>query len=270
MRVPAPADFHVHTQFSWDAPRGSMEGNCRQAMSIGLNAIAFTEHADFPPSPHRGRRDLDLNGYLAELARCRALFPALRILSGIELGEPHRHQGMTRDLLEAGGFERRLGSAHCAEVDGRLLDGSQIGRLGAERAPDFMRAYFQESLDLASSDAPFEILTHIDYPKRYWPHDRIPYRETDYEDDYRAVLRALAARDGVLEVNTTRGAVPAVGLCPNQPVLDWWVEEGGRAVSLGSDAHEPSGIGRGFAHAEELVTALGFRPPAEPTGFWRR
>jgi histidinol-phosphatase (PHP family) len=247
-----------------------MEGNCRQALSIGLTAIAFTEHADFPPSPHRGRRDLNLAGYLAELERCRTLFPDLRIMSGIELGEPHRHEEMTRDLLQAGGFERRLGSAHCAEVDGQLLDGSQVGRLRPDQAPDFMRAYFRESLDLAGSDAPFEILTHIDYPKRYWPHGRVPFRETDYEGEYRAVLRALAARDGVLEVNTTRGAAPEVGLCPNQPVLGWWVEEGGRAISLGSDAHEPAGIGRGFAHAEELITALGFRPPTEAMGFWLR
>jgi histidinol-phosphatase (PHP family) len=247
-----------------------MEGNCRQAISIGLTAIAFTEHADFPPSPHRGRRDLDINGYLAELERCRGLFPGLRIMSGIELGEPHRHEKMTRDLLRAGGFERRLGSAHCAEFGGQLLDGSQVGRIRPEQAPDFLRAYFRESLALARSDAPFEIFTHLDYPKRYWPHDRIAFRETDYEEEYRAVLRALAARNGVLEVNTTRGVAPEVGLCPNQPVLDWWVEEGGRAVSLGSDAHEPAGIGRGFTHAEALITGLGFRPPADATAFWRR
>lgn len=43
-----PADNHVHSQFSWDTGvDASMEEACRQAVQIGLPAIAFTEHVDF-------------------------------------------------------------------------------------------------------------------------------------------------------------------------------------------------------------------------------
>ena len=44
-----PADSHVHSQWSWDALAGSMEGTCQRAVEIGLPAVAFTEHADFTP-----------------------------------------------------------------------------------------------------------------------------------------------------------------------------------------------------------------------------
>jgi hypothetical protein len=41
------ADGHVHSEWSWDAERGSMEQTCARAVAVGLPAIAFTEHADY-------------------------------------------------------------------------------------------------------------------------------------------------------------------------------------------------------------------------------
>jgi len=115
---------------------------------------------------------------------------------------------------------------------------------------------------MLESDQPFECLAHIDYPKRYLPD----YREEDFEEQLRAILREAARRDIVLEVNTTRGNL----LCPSQTVLGWWREAGGRAVSFGSDAHEPSRIAAGFQAAAEMVEAAGFKPAADPTALWRR
>src|SRR5437879_12483238 len=88
--MPPPSDLHVHTQFSWDATSGDMEATCRRAVQIGLPAIAFTEHADFVDTVHPDLRPFDVPAYLSEIERCRSLFPRLRILSGVELGEPHR------------------------------------------------------------------------------------------------------------------------------------------------------------------------------------
>jgi hypothetical protein len=104
-----PPDGHVHSEWSWDAAKGSMERTCARAVEIGLPSIAFTEHADFTPwtvladkVPPRLRADvspdgvlvppvLDLEGYLECLHQCRDRFPDLRILSGVELSEPHWH-----------------------------------------------------------------------------------------------------------------------------------------------------------------------------------
>ena len=41
-----PGDSHVHSEWSWDAPLGSMERSCAEAVKLGLPAIAFTEHVD--------------------------------------------------------------------------------------------------------------------------------------------------------------------------------------------------------------------------------
>ena len=129
-----PPDNHVHSQFSWDALAGSMEATCERAVQIGLPGLAFTEHADFTPWPVGPGAELpeqwrslagdgllvppplDLAGYRECLDRCRLRFPELRILSGVELGEPHWHRPVTDALLADGSFDRVLASVHSVTI----------------------------------------------------------------------------------------------------------------------------------------------------------
>lgn len=239
-----------------------MEASCRRALELGLPSIAFTEHADFVQA-FAEQRPLNAAGYLESVERCRSKFPGLRIVAGVELGEPHWFRAQVEELLTIG-FDRVLGSVHCVRPGGEPHDMSQ----GVDSEQP--REYFQEALALAQSDIGFEVFAHLDYFKRYWPHEERPYEERRFEDEYRAVLRELAGRGAVLEVNTTRGMDPARGLCPGPAVLGWWHEEGGRAVSFGSDAHEPSKIALGFEVAAAAAEAAGFKPSDDPAGFWLR
>ena len=246
-----------------------MEGTCRRALEYGLPGIAFTDHADFV-AVHQGQHELDVAGYLAAVDRCRSLFADLRILSGVELGEPHRYPEETAAVLAAGRLDRVLGSVHCIQVGGRPRDMSERGLMTPTTSPGLFRDYLAEVLALVRSSQPFEVLAHIDYPRRYWPHAELPLDEGDFEEEYRTILRESARRGSVLEVNTTRGAEWPRGLCPGPRVIGWWREEGGERLSFGSDSHEPSRIAAGFAAAAAAVEAAGFEPAADPTGFWRR
>ncbi|HZQ49745.1 MAG TPA: histidinol-phosphatase HisJ family protein [Candidatus Dormibacteraeota bacterium] len=260
-------DNHVHTEWSYDAPRGHMEDSCRRALELGLPAIAFTDHADFV-KVHPDQYCVDINGYLEAVERCRAKFPDLRILSGVELGEPHWFPKETAEILAAGALERVHGSVHCVRLDGVLVDASDFRR--QEASFDILgatREYFREVLAMVEAGQPFETLAHLDYPKRYWPAGApAAYREQDFEDEMRAILRAAAQSGRVLEVNTTRGNV----LCPGHLVLRWWRDVGGQAVSFGSDAHDPDKIAVGFEAARQMVESLGFKPAKDPTDYWRR
>lgn len=246
-----------------------MEATCRHAMELGLRGLAFTEHADFV-QVHEGQRRLDVAGYLESVARCRVLFPELRILSGVELGEPHRYPERAAEVLAAGPLDRVLGSVHCLEVEGRLCDMSERGILTPARADEVFGAYLEEVLLLVRSGQPFEVLAHVDYPKRYWPHAETEFTPAAFEERYRAILHELAARGSLLEVNTTRGADPRRGLCPGPQVLHWWREEGGGGVCFGSDTHEAGRLAAGFAVAGQAAEAAGFRFSADPGGIWRR
>ena len=261
----ALADNHVHTQFSWDAPRGDMDATCRRAVALGLPSIAFTEHADWV----RGAEAVfDAADYFAAIESCRRAYPGLRILSGIEMGEPHRYPVAAQAML-ASPFDRVLASVHSVDWNGRVTDASEAGFLSAGNVDAVYRLYLREVMALLESDQPFEVLAHLDYPKRYWPAEPA-YSDGLYEEEYRAILRAAAKRDTVLEVNTTRGREPERFLCPGPTILRWWREAGGRAVSFGSDAHSPDKLAAGFKLAQELVTAAGFKPQEDPTAFWIR
>jgi histidinol-phosphatase (PHP family) len=77
------------------------------------------------------------------------------------------------------------------------------------------------------------------------------------------VFRALAASGRALEVNTT-SPLWSVEL------VRWYREEGGRAISFGSDAHVPAAVGQRFDLAVDVVEAAGFRPGRDRFDFWRR
>ena len=189
-----PTDNHVHSRWSWDtATASSMQLACARAVEIGLPGVAFTEHVDFTdwsradaveladrsdagqPTRACGRRPgapLDVEGYSADLARCREAFPELRILSGIEAGEPHLFPASVAGVLATGSFERVLGSLHAIGHDGTLtsVDRALFAELDAH---DVMHRYFAELVVLVGSSSVFNVLAHCDYPRRYWPTARV-------------------------------------------------------------------------------------------------
>lgn len=260
------ADLHVHTEWSWDAIDGSMEESCRRAIAAGLKAVAFTEHADY--SALAGGARLDLAGYLDCLDRCRGKFPALKVWSGVELGEPHRFTREASSLLAAGGFDLVLGSVHCIEAAGVLVDLSQLGDPGPASLEPAMRAYFQELLELLRGPVEFHVLAHLEYPKRYWPARWPPYRSQQYRPELQAVLEAAVERGVVLELNTSSGIDPIRGLCPSPEVVGWWRQAGGRAVALGSDAHRPDRLGAGFDLARAVLEDAGLVASEVRWGLW--
>lgn len=251
-----------------------MVRSCEQAVAIGLPAIAFTEHMEFTAggegdailgtaTDHRwwGRiKPFDVTGYMACVAECRERFPGLRILSGVEAGEPHLFGASAGAVVRGHGFDRVLGSLHAVPYQGRLVAADAL--FGAMPDDEAMRYYFAELIRLIEGSDLFEVLAHLDFPRRYWPRGAHLFREQPFEEEYRAVLRSLAGTGRALELNT-KTPLASVDL------LRWWREAGGTAVSFGSDAHLPRRIGDRFKLAVDIVEAAGFRPGQDPFDFWR-
>jgi histidinol-phosphatase (PHP family) len=270
-----PPDNHVHTEWSWDAPgEASMVRSCEQALAAGVPSVAFTDHLDFTnrtdgdqitaqnidPRPYAAMRPLDVTGYLATIEKCRQRFPDLRILSGAEIGEAHLWGASASAVVTAARFDRILGSVHAVPFEGRLTAADYLfRRVPADQA---MRCYFAEVVRLVEGSDMFEVLAHLDFPRRMWPQAAEPYDERAFEAEYRTVLRALAASARILEVNT-KSPLPSADL------LRWWRDAGGRAVSFGSDAHQPWRVGARFKLAVDIVEAAGFRAGRDRFDFWR-
>jgi histidinol-phosphatase (PHP family) len=275
-----PPDSHVHSEWSWDAPGGSMERTCARAVAIGLPAVAFTEHADYTPwAVLDSGRDADehlialatpeglltppqlaVAEYLECIQQCRDRFPNLRIISGVELGEPHWHAVVVAALLRSGQFDQVLGSLHCLPF-GRQF--SEMPNLYQHRpASEVVRDYLAEVARLIEGSDAFSVLAHIDYPLRYWPAAAGPLDPAAFQDEFRHALRVLADSGRVLEINTR------MPLCPE--IACWWRDERRAAITFGSDAHEPETLARRFQDAAAMAEACGFRPAHDPCEPWPR
>lgn len=282
--MPLPPDNHAHTEFSWDARNGSMRASCQRASDIGLPSIAFTEHVDMTAWAIHDTRTaadpliaagldkhgcftaprIDLDGYFETIERCRSEFPDLRILTGLEIGEPHWFAEQTAALLASGDFERVLGSLHSTTVEDepRLIDEWYTQVTTAEQDATAIRGYLAEAINLVRNSDVFEVFAHIDYVTRQIERAGREHDPSEFEAEYRETLRAVRDADRVLEINTRRPL--------DIVVLEWWYAEGGHAVSFGSDAHEGAKVGGGFAEAAAMAEAIGFRPQVDPLDFWRR
>jgi histidinol-phosphatase (PHP family) len=280
-----PADAHVHSEFSWDAASapgsaGSMRRTCERAVRIGLPVVIFTEHLDHEDRWLVDDGDMgdyasryvdadglvqippfDVDGYLASIDECRAAFPDLRIMTGVEFGQPHLWDTVAAPLLASGAIDRVNGSLHMLPWrDGFRTEPVTLYR---HRPPEeVVGEYLDELLRMIAGSDAFETLTHIDYAARAWPTLTAgPFDPRVFEERFRIALRALASSGRALELNTSR-------LWPWVP--EWWAEEGGRAVSFGSDAHEAKDLARNFPEATAMAEAFGFRPGRTPEAFWTR
>jgi len=281
-----PADGHVHSEWSWDtggpasAAAGRMRRTCDRAVRIGLPAIVFTEHLDLEDAwrvegpddlmPHQRHLidsegyvrvpPLQVDGYLEAVDRCRHAFPQLRILTGVEFGQPHLRGAAAAQILDLGALDRINGSLHTlADGAARSEPNTLFRRWPADRV---MEAYLEEVPRMVVGSDAFAVFTHLDYAARSWPSAEMgPFDPRRFEEGFRTAMRAIASSGRALEMNTRR-------LWSWMP--QWWAEEGGRAITFGSDAHEPDELARWFPEAAAMVEHFGFRPGSRPEDFWTR
>ena len=159
-----------------------MEQTCRRAVELGLPAVAFTEHVDFtewgahdnPPADGRGvdaaARSPGATAWLRStstgtspsIERCRARFPELRILSGIEAGEPHQFAGSVAAVLTQGSSTACWGRCTRSCTTGGWSTPTGVRR---DRPADaVVRDYFAELVRLVEDSDVFQVLAHCDFP----------------------------------------------------------------------------------------------------------
>ena len=241
-----PQDYHMHTEYSPDS-KTPMELMCLSAIEKGIPEIGFTEHYDL--HPEEWPRDwFKPRPWFNELRRCRELFHGrLIIRAGVELGEPHLYAEEVRALTAGQPFDYLLGSLHWV---GRrnIFDRAYFERSATEAYGEF----FLELEEMTRAGG-FDILSHFDVPTRLGAVVYGGYDPRPYEGLIRPVLRNCIQRGIALDVNTSAMRGRAKVLNPGLEILRWYVELGGRRVTLGSDAHHPDQVG---SHLDEALAAI--------------
>lgn len=242
----------MHTHFSPDSKQ-TMETICERAIERGIGEIAITDHFDLIECDD-GNEFYDPEAYFKSLEEVREKYEGrLTIRAGVEIGEPHRFQERTNALLDAYPYDFVIGSLHWVGDQLILSSGYFEGR----DAIDAYRSYFEEMLEMVKVGR-FDIVGHIDVGKRYGYDVHGHYDVTPFEEELREIYRVLVERGKGIEINQGSLRRKVEEPAPNSIGLQWYREEGGEILTLGSDAHNPDAIGYCLSSAIEMAQNAGF------------
>lgn len=231
-----------------------MDEQIQAAIAIGLDEIAITDHYEI--------YGVGLNAGPARIAdRISAYRKAAEqyqgqiiIRHGIELGQSYLDPELARDIVFEGGFDYIIGSYH--QING--IDVSEID-LTLHRLRDLTLDYIREvrtNIELGL----FDCLGHLDLVKR---HATGFYAEkTDYlqfRDEVADIFDQLVMSGKGLEINTSGYRQPPKDAMPSIDLLRFFLERGGEIITIGSDAHRSSDVGRDIVTAQKLAVAAGFK-----------
>ena len=94
---------------------------------------------------------------------------------------------------------------------------------------------------------------------RYGPNKDKEYTYEKYKDLLDKIIDLLLEKEIGLEINTGGMKHDLKELHPLTAIVKRYREMGGEIITIGSDAHTPDGIAKGFDRAAEVLTACGFK-----------
>jgi len=263
-------DGHVHTVYCGHAC-GTMEDYVLAAVGRGLSGIVFLEHLEVGIDyPHRTwLTPEDFVRFRNEARALRERFSGrIEVMAGIEAGwNPERGEEIAA-LAAGGGWDRVGLSFHFLEIGGNHynlvsrqdFNLEAFARLGAERVLD---RYF-DGLEAALETVRADTLCHLDAPLRYLPGVDI---EKSHGNRLLRILEKIRSLGVALEVNCSgfplrREPFPSFSLLRT-------ARDMGIPFTLGSDAHRPEDVGRGFDRLPEWIHA-NIRPGPRRKGKGRK
>jgi len=252
------ADFHLHSSFSGDS-EADMEEMIQKAISLGYKDISFTEHMDldFPVSDEtpEGFFECNVDSYLYHLLTVKNKYVNdINVRFGLELGLQPEVVRKNVKVCKDHDFDFIIGSVHVVNgmdiYDPKFFEG--------KTDEEAFRIYFEAVFENLKSYSNFDVLGHLDYVVRKGVNLDRDYSYDKYKDIIDKILQRIIDREKGIELNTGAIAYGLRELNPCTDILKRYRQLGGEIITIGSDAHTVSDIGRGFDKAEEVLKEAGF------------
>lgn len=253
-------DTHVHSDNSFDG-ESSVSEICEAAVKNGINTVIITDHMEAPEirlgdKSVYGNAKKSIAKSVSDVEENSEKYKGrLKLLKGMELGEPMHVPKLTKKALEIADFDFILASVHNLkdEEDFYYLEYNE------NNFESLLDRYFDEILDTAQN-ADFDSLAHLTYPLRYI------YERTDIKPDLNKyseiideIFLTLIKRDKALEINTSGLFKPIGTTLPDINSVKRFKELGGKYVTVGSDAHNCGDLAKGVERGIELAKTCGFK-----------
>lgn len=250
-----PLDAHLHTELSPDSDV-RIDVYAAQAVERGIAEIAITDHVDFEPgAPAFGYATFEQREALVRGAADRWADRGVIIRFGAELTYDRSWEDDIRAHLRRYHYDFTIGSWH-DRVRSPYTGASATAWVQGRSLADVVGPAFDEVAAAARSGL-FDTIGHIDVVKRYL----FPHLSTadlaEAPELYEPILRALIDSGTALEVNTSGLRHAVAETYPSPAIVALYRSMGGRAVTVGSDAHRGAHFAWGLADGYDAIAAAG-------------
>jgi histidinol-phosphatase (PHP family) len=232
-------DYHVHTKLCRHA-HGEIQQYLEQAIQSGLTEICFTDHIPLPADFDQAHRMTlqQMDQYIAAIERARTAFPELTILTGIEADYYRGFEKYLDKFLSNYEFDLVIMSVHFVK---HWADGNWVFdyHFPEKTIAEIYSEYLAE-LSKGIKTGLFDIIGHIDIIKKKG-HSLLQHVPEQVAETF----QLLKKYNMTVEINTSGLSKDAQECYPGYD----WLPELKRLdlpVSVGSDAHAPEQVGRGF------------------------
>ena len=251
-----PLDAHLHTDLSPDSDV-PIDAFAAQAVELGIAEIAITDHVDFEPgTPAYDYTTFPERERVVRDAAERWADRGIAIRFGVEVTWDAAWEADIRDHLLRHAYDFTIGSVHVYR-DSPYAAGNVAAWVAGRSLPDIVEPYFGAVVAAARTGL-FDALGHIDFVKRYLvPH----VTSADFAaapELYEPILVALVDSGTALEINTSGLRQVANETYPSAAIVAQYRELGGRAVTIGSDAHRADTFAWALADGYEAAGAASF------------
>lgn len=252
-------DCHCHSKWSFDGQE-TIDDMCEQAIKIGLDVITITDHCEVngwntPQDSEFGDFSKLIPESIAHLKESQKKYSSkIKLLRGIELGQATQDLDAANKVLSLDNFDFVLGSVHNVR-DTRDFYWLEYTETYAKK---LLQIYFEEVLELTQWNK-FDSLAHLTYPLRYITGEhKIEIDINNYLPIIDEIFLTLIKNGKALEINTS-GLRQNIGLTlPDRFLIERYKSLGGTYITIGSDAHTVSDLGKGINEGLHLLTNIGF------------
>ena len=251
-----PLDAHLHTNLSPDSSV-VIDTYAAAALERGIAEIAITDHVDFEPgAPAFGYTTFADRERVVRGAAERWAPQGLAIQFGVELTYDRSWEADVRAHLAHHAYDFTIGSVH-DRVRSVYAPSSVRGWTAGRSLKEIVAPSFDE-VEAAAQSGLFDAIGHIDVVKRYLYPYVTPADLSAAPELYEPILRALVNSGTALEINTSGLRHPVAETYPSAAMVAWFREIGGRAVTVGSDAHGANHFAWALADGYQHAIAAGF------------
>lgn len=251
-----PLDAHVHTDLSHDSAV-PLDDYARLAVERGIAEVAITDHVDFAPSaPGYGETTFEQRERIVRAGAERWAERGVAIRFGVEITWDSRYAAEIRAHLARYEYDFVIGSVHIYRDSPYAAD-HVAGWVAGRSLAEIVAPYFDEVAAGARTGL-FDAMGHIDFVKRFLTPHVTPADLAAAPELYEPILAALVESGTALEINTSGLRSPAEEAFPSPAVVSRFHAMGGRAVTVGSDAHTVESFAWALADGYESAAEAGF------------